>query len=66
MHRMTDTMTFQNIDISSWNTLYICCDIQIVSFVTETNRNEPLYYVQYRGFVGVFRSCRLAGSAVRC
>jgi hypothetical protein len=34
---MTDNMTFQSIDISSWDTLYIWCEMQIVSFVPETN-----------------------------
>ena len=53
-------MISQNIDISSWKSLYIWCDMQIVNFVTETNCNDPLCYVQYRGFVGVSRSCRLA------
>ena len=44
---MTDTMESQNIDISSWDSLYIWCDMQIASCVPETNCHEPFYYVQY-------------------
>ena len=57
--RMADIVTSQNIDISSWNTLYNWCGLQIVSFVPATNCKDALYYVQYRRFLVVSRSCRL-------
>jgi hypothetical protein len=37
---MVETMASQNIDISAWNTLCVWCDMQIVSFVPETNCNK--------------------------
>jgi hypothetical protein len=59
-------MTVENTDIYTWNILYIWCDMQICSFVTDTNCNDPLTYVRYRGFLDVSETAGWQRSVLRC
>ena len=62
---MTDTMTSQNIDFSSWDTLYIFDHISLISYKNEIFQTEAVDKIETQRYLfsSLFRiRCRFGGN----
>ena len=55
---MTDTMTSQNIDLSSWDTLYMCVCVCVYIYIYTSEAVEGMS-VETAAVVGIARSARV-------